>query len=58
MVRPNRKDETVAVKVYYRDQFGVMRAIKDVFMTIYQDNPGVIVYINPKGRESRRLDLK
>jgi hypothetical protein len=49
MVRPSRSDESVAVKLYYRDQSGVMRSIDNLFMTIRKDNPGVIVYTKLPG---------
>ena len=58
MVRPSRSDEFVGIKVYYRDQSGVMRAIEDVFLIINEDNPGIIVYTNPKGNFKRELHLR
>ena len=58
MVRPSRDDQFVNVKVYYRDQSGVMRAIDQVFLLIYQDKPGVIVYTNLKGKDSKEIDLR
>ena len=58
MVRPSRSDEFVSVKVYYRDQSGVMRAIDDVFLLIDDNGPGVIVYTNLKGKDSITVDLR
>jgi hypothetical protein len=57
MVRPSRSDEFVSVKVYYRDQSGVMRAIEGVFLVIRDNNPGVIVYTNPMKNKTGRIDL-
>jgi hypothetical protein len=58
MVRPSRSDEFVSVKVYYRDQSGVMRAINEVFLLIDANGPGVIVYTNLPGRDSKTIDLR
>ena len=58
MVRPSRSDEFVSVKVYYRDQSGVMRAIDDVFLLIDDNGPGVIVYTNLEGKDSITVDLR
>jgi len=57
MVRPSRSDEFVGIKMYYRDQSGVMRAIEDVFLVIKDNNPGVIVYTNPMKNVSQRIVL-
>lgn len=57
-MRPSRLDETVALKIYYRNKLGVMKAIPNVFMTIYQDNPGVIVYSKPGKFETQEIDLR
>jgi hypothetical protein len=57
MVRPSRSDRFVAIKVYYRDQKGVMRAIPNLFLTVHDGSSGSIVYTNARNFTSESIDL-
>ena len=58
MVRPSRSDRFVSIKVYYRDQKGVMRAIPHVSLILHEGSPGVIVYTNAKDLWTEEIELQ
>jgi len=58
MVRPSRSDQFVGIKVYYRDQKGVMRAIPNLSLIINTNSSGVIVYTNLLDFTSESIDLQ
>ena len=59
MVRPNRDEEFVGIKVYYRDRNGVMKAIPHTRLIIPTGSPGVIVYTNirSQGQKIEMLEV-